>query len=116
MSATTPTPAATLSNPTPGVRDTIIAEARSLPQLIALAHSNDPTLADALTEKSLIASKTPWGVLAAAIVGWLVAHYALGFDQATTDLIAGACVVAGSYGMRVITRSPIGSVLPVTTP
>ncbi len=72
----------------------------------------DPkALAEQLTGKALIASKTPWGTLAGGIVGFLVARYGLGWDQGTQTLVAGAGVLVGSYIMRWITTSPITSMI-----
>ena len=93
------------------VRDKIIADAKSLPDLIATAKTVDPDLAAQLTPKALIASKSPAGTLAAGVVAWLVSHYGLGWDQATCDLVAGLAVLAGGYAMRYITASPIGGII-----
>ena len=99
------------TSPAPTVRDQVIADAKSLPDLIAKAQTVDPALAEQLTAKSLAASKTPWGTLASGIIGWLVAHYGLGWDSATCDLVAGGAVLLGSYAMRYVTKSPIGGIL-----
>lgn len=96
---------------TPSVRDQIIADAKSLPDLINTAKSVDPQLAASLTPKALLASKSPAGTLASGIVAWLVPRYGLGWDQATCDLVAGAAVLAGGYAMRYITTSPISGIL-----
>lgn len=64
-----------------------------------------------LQGKALIASKTPWGVLASYAVGFLAARYGLGLDDASTQVVAGGAVLAGSYAMRYITSSPITGLL-----
>lgn len=64
-----------------------------------------------ITGKALVASKTPWGVLAAYGVTFLGAHYGLGLDPGTTGVVAGAAVLAGSYAMRYITSVPITGLL-----
>lgn len=88
-------------------RDRLIADAKSLPDLVAKAQRFDPALAQQLTGKVLLASKTPWGVLVSGAVGWAVSRYGLGWDGATTDLVAGAAVVLGAYAMRKISSGPI---------
>ena len=96
-------------------RDRAIADAKDLPSLINNVSAVDPALAASLTGKALLASKSPWGSLAGGIVGWLVSHYGLGWDQATCDLVAGACVLAASYVMRYITAAPITGVVTAKT-
>ncbi len=93
-----------------------VAGARSLPGLITNLQSIDPTLATQLTAKPLLASKSPWGTLAAGAVGWLSARYGLGLDDTTTALIAGLCVLAGSYAMRAITKQPTSGLVTVVPP
>lgn len=104
------------TSPAPTLRDQLVADARSVPDLIAKAKDLDPTLAEQLTGKALVASKTPWGVLVAGIVGWGVAHWGLGWSSDTTDLVAGAAVVVGAYAMRWITRAPITGIVKGSTP
>lgn len=89
-------------------RDQLVADAKSLPDLIAKAQAVDPALASQLTPKALAASKTPWGVVAGYAVTWLVSHYGLGWDADTCALVAGVAVLLGSYAMRYVTSSPIG--------
>jgi hypothetical protein len=91
--------------------DEAVAEARSLPDLINRLEQLDPALALQLTGKALIYAKTPWGALASGIIGFLVAHYSLGFDPATTNFVAGLSVLVGSYIMRYITSVPITGIL-----
>jgi len=107
---------ATISNPQPQVRDTLIAEAHNLPELIVLAHVNDPQLAASLTEKPLLYSRTIWAPPIVALITVLAARYGLDLDGQTTAIIAGGLIWATTVAIRVVTRSPIGSVLPVTTP
>ena len=89
------------------VRNDLVAAAKDLPDLIAKAKEVDPALAEQLTAKPLIASKSPIGTLVAGVVTWLASKYALGWDQTTCDLVAGAAVLIGGYMMRYITSSPI---------
>jgi hypothetical protein len=90
--------------------DSAVTAAQSLPDLIGKLEAIDPVLASQLSGKALLASRTPWGVLASGIVGWIVAHYGLGLDEATTNSIAGLFVLIGSFAMRYITRTPITSI------
>jgi hypothetical protein len=62
---------------------------------------------EVLTGKALLASKSPWGTIAGGLVGWLAAHYGLGWDQTTCNLIAGGGVILASYAMRWLTTQPI---------
>ena len=88
-----------------------IAAAKSLPNLIANLYALDPALVTQLESKPLLASKTPWGTLAAGVVGWLSSRYGFGFDETTCGLISGAAVVVGSYLMRALTKQPIAGFL-----
>ena len=119
--------------PAPTVRDQVIAEARSLPDLLAKAQTVDPALVQQLTAKSLVASKTPYGTIAFTAVAWLATHYGLacpvniatqGATSGTIAVVQGcwtpdtinmlsglAAVVGAGVGsaiMRCITKSPIG--------
>lgn len=97
-------------------RDRAIADAKDLPSLINNVSAVDPALASQLTGKALLASKTPWGTIAGGVVGWLVSHYGLGWDQATCDVVAGACVLLASYAMRYVTAAPITGVVSAPKP
>lgn len=96
--------------PAPTVRDQVVADAKSLPDLIAKAQAVDPALAAQLTAKPLLASKSPIGTLIAGVVAWLAGRYGLGWDQSTCDLVAGCAVLLGGYGMRYVTASPIAGI------
>ena len=112
MSGATTTPPA----PTPAeaatatVRDRVVADARSLPDLIEKAKTADPALAEQLTAKPLLASKSPVGTLIAGVVAWAAGRYGLGWDQTTCDLVAGCAVLLGGYGMRYVTTGPIAGI------
>lgn len=95
--------------------DQVVAVAKDLPDLISKASTFDPALAAKFTGQSLAASRTPWGTLAGGIVGWLVAREGLGWDQATCDFVAGACVFLASYAMRYITANPITGIFRKAT-
>ena len=91
---------------------------RSLPTLITNLQAIDPELAKQLETKPLIASRTPWGVALASLIGMAAAHYGIGLDSDTNALLSGGLVllftVAGSYLMRRVTKQPVAGV--VTTP
>lgn len=110
MSTTT----APLATPTERVvaatRNSLVAGAQSVPELIAKASVIDPAFAKQLTAKPLYLSKTPAGTLLAGAIGWVAAKYGFGWDQGTTDLVAGFCLLAGGYVMRYITASPIAGI------
>jgi hypothetical protein len=89
--------------------DKVISNARDLPSLVSGLQVADPALAEQITGKALIASKTPWGTLAVAAVSWGVSHYGLGWDANTCALVGGLGLVVGSYVMRAISSSPIKS-------
>ena len=92
--------------------DLAIQEAKNLPDLIAKLERIDPVLAQQFTGKALLASRSPWGVLVSAIIGWLVTHYGLGWSDDIVAIVDGLIILASSYGMRYITRAPITSVMP----
>jgi hypothetical protein len=87
--------------------DAAVAEAKSLPELVAKLREADPTLAQALQGKALIASRSPWGTLAVSVLAFLAARLGLGWDTDTCTLIAGVGVIAGGYLMRAVTAAPI---------
>jgi hypothetical protein len=92
--------------------DRIIAGAKSLPDLIQQAEVYDPNLAESLTEKSLIGSKTAWAPLLTWSVTATASHYGIGWDAATSTMIASLLSYGVLLVVRYFTRSPIGSVLP----
>lgn len=79
------------------LRDQIIADAQSLPDLIARAQTMDPTLARALKGQATILSATPAGALIGGAIGMLVSQYGLGWDANTVNLISGLALLAGGY-------------------
>ena len=87
--------------------DSAVAAAQSLPDLVGKLETVAPALAEQLTSKPLLASRTPWGTLLGAGVAWASARYGLGLDPNATALVAGMGVLAGSYAMRYVTRRPV---------
>lgn len=95
-----------------------IAAARDLPTLIVNLRRINPALADQLESKPLCFSRSPWGVLAAGLVGWISTRYGLGLDADTDALIAGAAVLAAGFLMRRFTNRPVAGLIatPAGTP
>jgi uncharacterized membrane protein AbrB (regulator of aidB expression) len=95
-----------------------IAEAKSLPTLIANLQAIDPALTKQLETKPLIASRTPWGVLLASLIGMAAAHYGIGLDTDMDALLSGVIVLlftlVGSYVVRHFTKQPVAGI--VSTP
>ena len=121
MSTTITPPPTPAEAATATVRNAIVSDAKSLPDLIAKAEQADPALAAQLTAKPLIASKSPPGVIISGAIGWAVAHYGLScgagadpttcWSQDTVDLVSGVVTLLGAgigaYIMRWITSGPI---------
>jgi hypothetical protein len=103
----------TLNLTTP-TRDQIIAGANSAASLLSAAQNFDPQLAQQLTSKPLLASKSVWGVALTALLTPLIANYGLGLDQTTVEILSGLAVTAVGAGLRAITSGPISGV--VSTP
>lgn len=91
-----------------------VAAAQDVPTLVAEFAAVDPAVAQQIEGKALLASKTPWGTLAVALVAWGAAKYGLGWDTNTDALVGGAGLVLGSYVMRAITNSPISGMFSKT--
>lgn len=89
------------------LRDQLIANANSLPDLIAHAEVLDPALAQQLTGKSLFASRSAPAILIASLITWGATKYGLNFDATTVDLLTMAVGTIVAYAMRWITRAPI---------
>ena len=64
-----------------------------------------------LEGKALIASRSPWGVLAAFIVGFVITKFGFHADDQTVAIISGICVLAGGYLVRLVTHKPITGVM-----
>lgn len=90
--------------------DKIVADAKSLPDLIAKAQQADPELAQQLTGKALLASKTVWGVPLTMIVSAVVTRYGLGWDASTCGIVSGALVMVATVALRWVTSSPISGI------
>ena len=88
--------------PSVSLRDQVVRDAQSLPDLITRAQVLDPPLAQALTQQAATASSTPLGALVAAAITWGIATYGIGWDPHFVDLLAGLAVVGGGYASHYI--------------
>jgi hypothetical protein len=91
--------------------DQAVGAARSLPDLVSRLRQVDPTIADQLLAKPLLASRSPWGVALAFGVTWASAKLGLGWDADTCTLVGGLGAVAGAYVMRWFTSRPIAGII-----
>lgn len=105
--------ASTLPPEKQDLRSAMVRGAKSLPDLVTQAKAIDPQLAESLTEKSLVGSKTVWGPPISFGVIWLGSHYGLGWDDQTCAMISGVISWLVLVGCRYVSRSSIGSILPV---
>ena len=96
--------------------DAAVAAAKDLPDLVHKLDKVAPDLAQQLTGKALLASKTPWGTLLTALIAYAAAKYGLGWDQSTDELVAGVGLLIGAYAMRWVTTSPISGILRKALP
>lgn len=96
--------------------DDIIAAAKNLPDLISKAQTFDPPLAQSLIEKSLLGSKTAWAPLITWGVSAAASRYGVGWDVATSSMVASLLSYGVLLVVRYFTRSPIGSILPKAVP
>ena len=84
-----------------------VAAASNLPQLVAGLAAVDPALAEQLTGKAMIGSRSIYAPVATAGVTWLVGRFGLAWDPNTCALVSGLAVFAASVLFRKITNSPI---------
>lgn len=89
------------------IRDRLIADAQDVPSLILAANTEDPALAQALTGKALVASKSTYGATLALAVSWLATRYGLGWGADTCAMVSGVLVLGVSAALRTVTSSPI---------
>ena len=87
--------------------DEAVAAAKDVPDLVGKLRLADPTLAAQIEGKALLASKTPWGTLACAVVAYVSTRWGFGWSAGTDALVAGGALVLGSYAMRYVTAAPI---------
>lgn len=105
-----------MSQTQPATVNEAVAAARTLPDLVTKLNAVDPALAQQIEGKALLASKTPWGTLAATAVAYLATKYSLHWDQGTCELVAGAALLIGAYIMRAISAGgPITSLFAKAT-
>lgn len=90
------------------VRNKIIADAKSLPELIQLAEQADPDFAKQLKSKALISSKSVWVTMASSAVSWVVTRYALNWDADTCMVATWVVITVCAAAVRWVTAGPIG--------
>jgi hypothetical protein len=78
------------------VSNRLIADAKSLPDLVTTAKTVDPALYTALTGSN---DKAVWLAPATSAVAWVASRYALGWDTDACSLIAlvGGSIVLGIW-------------------
>lgn len=98
------------------IRDNLVRDASSVPDLIAKAEAIDPNLAASLQAKALLGSKTVWAPLATWIVTSVVSYFGVGWDETTSTMIASLLAWAAVIVCRYLTRSPIGGIVTAPKP
>lgn len=118
MSATQtqqPTPATAAAQPT--LRDTVIGDARNLPDLINKAEQFDPELAKRLTGTAMGASVTAPGVFLAWALTLISTKYGLGWSPDFCALASGTVVLVAGYTLHYLrNRSLLTTTAKVPTP
>lgn len=85
---------------TASARDQIIADAKTLPGLIAAAQASDPALADAILGRATSATKTQGGAAVAGVVTWIAARYGFGWDAGTDEIVAGLITLGAGLAIH----------------
>lgn len=91
-------------------RDQMIADAKSVADLMDKAQTFDPQLAKQLTAKPLLASKSVWGMALTALLTPLITSWGFGWDEGTVELVSGIIVVLVAAALRSITAGPISGI------
>lgn len=86
---------------TPQVRDQVIADAKSLPDLLSRAQEADPPLFKLLTASN---AHNVWYAPLVSVVSWLSTHYALGWTPDTSSAVAGLILFVGVGAAHWIAR------------
>lgn len=84
----------------------------------------DPELRDdivngliaAVTNKSLLGTKTFWVSLLTPVVGYVITYYGVGLDGATSGVIVSVLASLAMMVMRYVTVGPVSGVLPGAAP
>lgn len=92
MSATTSSP-----SPPRTTRDNLVDSAKSMPDLVAKAETDDPVLAKALTGQAQQFSVTPIGTVLTMLVSGAAARYGLGWSPEFCAVVGGAIGLGGGY-------------------
>lgn len=84
--------------PTPAsVRDQIIKEAASLPELLNKAKTFDQPLYDRIMGQATTTAASPIGALVGAVIGHLVTGYGLGWTPEVVNLATSGFLLVGGY-------------------
>jgi hypothetical protein len=87
--------------------DKAIAAAKDVPSLLAGLQAINSPLADQITGKSLVASKTPIVTLLVTAAAWASTKWGLGWSDAVDEAVAGFALLVASYVMRYVSTLPI---------
>lgn len=89
--------------------NTAVSAAKDLPGLVNNLQAVDPALAQQITGKALIASKSVYGVIISTGLTWAVTKYALGWSPDLVDAISGGVVLVATAVFRALSTTPITS-------
>jgi hypothetical protein len=92
-----------------GLVNSAVAGAKDLPGLVTNLQAIDPALAQQITGKALIASKSVYGVVISTGLTWAVTKYGLGWDANTVDAVSGVVVLVATAAFRALSTTPITS-------
>ena len=89
------------------LENSAIKLAQDGPSLLSNLQAVNSPLADQLTGKSLIASKSPLVTLLASAAAYASAKYGFGWDQQFDVAVAGGALVIAGYVMRWVSTVPV---------
>lgn len=100
--------------------DIAVANNTGAAGFVETLRKTDPALAQQIEGTSAAGSRTLWIMVATPVVSWVSVHYlaknGLALDPDTANLVSGllaaALTSAAGVIMRLVTRTPITSVLP----
>jgi hypothetical protein len=97
--------------------------AASTPRDVIVAMKNDPAIRSSvlnafvtLAGTSFVGSRTVWVAVLTPIISALVAHFGFNLDEATSAEVAAGLTSLAGVVMRLVTKTPITSALPVAAP
>ena len=98
------------------IRDQIIARATGFNSLVRAAQAYDPALAEKLTTKAAIYSKTNWAVPLSLLIAFAASHYGFALDTDATALIICAVGTITTWVMRRLSTGAVAGVVSVPNP